>query len=129
MMVTSDGILVEYSFTAGSAHDLDGMKRLLLNFPPGSELMGDSAYTDYLLEEMLQKNNIHLLAARKANSKQPHDPCMEYRIDSQRKRVETVFSDTSKLMPKSIHSVTYEGFLIKIIAFIWGYTFEKLHNL
>ena len=84
--VNSDDIPVEYSFTAGHAHDLDGKR-----FPTGSELMGDSVYTDCLLEEMLQENNIHLLAARKANSKQPHDPCMEYRIDSQRKRVETVF--------------------------------------
>jgi hypothetical protein len=31
-------------------------------------------------------------------------------------------------MPKSIHAVTYEGFLIKLIAFIWAYTFDKLLN-
>jgi hypothetical protein len=34
----------------------------------------------------------------------------------------------AKLMPKAIHAVTYEGFLIKLIAFIWAYTFDKLHN-
>jgi hypothetical protein len=55
MVVTSESISVEYAFTAGSAHDLDGMKQLPLNLPPGSDLMGDSAYIDYLLEKMLQK--------------------------------------------------------------------------
>jgi hypothetical protein len=126
MVVTSDGIPVEYTFTAGSVHDIDGMKQLPLNLPPGSELMGDSAYTDYLLEDMMQDSGIRLLAARKANSKCPHNPCVEYLISLQRKRVETVFSDVAKLMPKSVHAVTYEGFLIKIIAFIWAYTFDKL---
>jgi hypothetical protein len=129
VVVTSEGIPVEYTFTVGSAHDLDGMKQLPLNLPPQSELMGDSAYTDYLLEDMLQDNGIRLLAARKTNSKHPHDPCVEYLIATQRKRVETVFSDIAKLMPKAIHAVTSEGFLIKIIAFIWAYTFDKLYNL
>jgi hypothetical protein len=51
-VVTSDGIPVEYTFTAGSAHDLEGIKQLPLNLPRGSELTGDSAYTGYHLEEM-----------------------------------------------------------------------------
>jgi hypothetical protein len=32
-VVTSDGIPVEYTFTAGNAHDLEGMKQLPLNLP------------------------------------------------------------------------------------------------
>jgi hypothetical protein len=32
-------------------------------------------------------------------------------------------------MPKKIHAVTDEGFLIKIIAFIWAYTWDKLYNI
>jgi hypothetical protein len=78
---------------------------------------------------MLADNNIRLLAARKANSKQPHHPSTEYLIATQRKRIETAFSDIAKLMPKSIHAVTAEGFLIKLIAFIWAYTFNNLHKL
>jgi IS5 family transposase len=70
-VVTSDGIPVEYTFTVGSAHDLEGMKQLPLNLPRGSELTGDSAYTVYHPEEMMQDGGIRLLAARKANSKQP----------------------------------------------------------
>lgn len=43
-----------------------------------------------------------------------------------RKRIETVFSDRAKYMPKKIHKVTENGFLIKLIIFIWTYTFDKL---
>jgi hypothetical protein len=83
MAVTSDGIPVEYTFTAGSVHDIDGMKQLPLNLPPVSELTGDSAYTDCLLEDMMQDSGIRLIAARKANSKCPHNPCVEYLISEQ----------------------------------------------
>jgi hypothetical protein len=129
VVVTADGIPVEYTFTAGSIHDLDGIRQMPLNLPAGSEILADAAYTDYTMEEMLTDNDIRLLAARKANSKHPHQPCMEYLISIQRKRIETTFSDIAKLMPKSIHAVTAEGFLIKLIAFIWAYTFNNLHKL
>ncbi|GHV56533.1 hypothetical protein FACS1894182_03290 [Bacteroidia bacterium] len=121
--VTADGIPVEYTFTTGNRHDLDGFRQMPLNLPQGSEIMADSAYTDYDMEDMLADNGIRLWAARKNNAKRPHNPCREYLIQGQRKRIETTFSDIAKLFPKSIHSVTKEGFIIKLIAFIWAYTF------
>lgn len=129
MIVTSDGIPVEFTFTTGNKHDLVGLKQLPVNLPEGSDILADSAYTDYLLEEMLADNSIRLLAARKGNSKHPHKPCTEYLISMGRKRVETAFSDINKYMPKKIHAVTDNGFLIKLIAFIWAYTFDKVYNL
>ena len=127
MIVTSNGIPVEFNFTTGNTHDLDGLKQMPVNLPEGSSVMADSAYTDYLLEEMLSDNNIRLLANRKSNAKQPHYPWIEYMISIARKRVETAFSDIAKYLPKKIHAVTSNGFLIKVIAFIWGYTFDKLY--
>jgi hypothetical protein len=129
VIITSEGIPVEYTFTTGSVHDLDGMKQLPLNLPEASEVLADSAYTDYLTEEMMLDQDIRLLAARKSNSKQPHNPCTEYLISIGRKRIETAFSDIAKYMPKNIHAVTETGFLIKLIAFIWAYTFDKLYDL
>lgn len=32
-------------------------------------------------------------------------------------------------MPKNIHAVTENGFLIKIIMFIWAYTFDKVFKM
>lgn len=129
MIITSNGIPVEFTFTTGRTHDLDGFKQLPVNLPQGSEILADSAYTDYQLEEMLLDNQIKLLAARKSNSKRPHSPCCEYLISIHRKRIETVFSDIAKYMPKNIHAVTENGFLIKIIMFIWAYTFDKVFKM
>jgi hypothetical protein len=56
MIVTSNGL----PFTISRIHDIDGIKQLPVNLPDGSELLADSAYTDYLLEQMLADNNIHL---------------------------------------------------------------------
>jgi hypothetical protein len=74
--------------------------------------------TDYDMEEMLADNGIRLWAPRKSNSKRLHNPCREYLISRQRKRVETAFSVIAKLLPKTIHAVTAEGFIIKLIAWL-----------
>lgn len=43
------------------------------NIPIGSELHGDNGYTSYLLEDGLRDwDKIHLIVARKSNSKRPH---------------------------------------------------------
>ncbi|MDR1199261.1 MAG: transposase [Prevotellaceae bacterium] len=53
VVVTADGIPVEYTFIAGSTHDPDGFKQLPLNFPEYSEILADSAYSDYSMEKCL----------------------------------------------------------------------------
>jgi hypothetical protein len=129
MTVTSNGIPAEFTFTAGKIHDIDVIKQLPVNLAEGGELPAASAYTDYLFEEMPAHNNIHLKAARKSNSGKPHNPYREYLISIYRKRIETAFSDIAKYMPKKIHAVTQAGFLIKLIMFIWAYTFDKLYKI
>jgi hypothetical protein len=81
------------------------------------------------MEEMLSDNGIRLLANRKSDSRRPHNPCTEYLISIGRKQVETAFSDIAKYLPKKIHAVTKSGFLIKLIMFIWVYTFDKLYKM
>ncbi|MDR3140782.1 MAG: hypothetical protein LBU37_03525 [Tannerellaceae bacterium] len=129
MIVTSGGILVEFTFSAGSKHDLDWFRQLLVNLPEGSEVLADSTYTDYLLEEMLLENGIRLLASRKSNSRNSHNLYTEYLITIGRKQVETAFPDIAKYLPEKIHAVTKSRFLIKLIMFIWAYTFDKLYKL
>jgi hypothetical protein len=109
IVVTSDDIPAELCLYGGSAHDLNGMKQLPLNLLPGSDHLGDSAYTDYLLEKMFRER--YPFACR---------------MESQ---FYTSAFPIAKLIPKSVHAVTAEGFSIKIIAFIWAYTFSKLYNL
>ena len=89
--------------------------------------MTSSFPNGYEEEDMLDDTNLRLLVSRKSNSKQPHLPHIEYFISIIRKRIETVFSDIAKYFPKTIHAVTAKGFLIKLMAFIWAYTFDKLY--
>lgn len=129
MIITSNGIPVEFTFTTGNKHDFDRLKQLPVNLPDESELLADCAYTDYSLEDMLNHDGVRLLAARKNNSKHQHNPCTEYLISIGRKQMETAFSNIAKYMPKKIHAVRNTGFLIKLIMFIWAYTFDKLYKL
>jgi hypothetical protein len=55
---------------------------------------------------------------RKKNSQRQDKPWVEYIKQSTRHYIETVFSAIPSLFPKSIHAVTYEGFLLKVQAFI-----------
>ena len=45
-----------------------------------------------------------------------------------RKRVETTISDIKKMFPRTIHAVTLNGFLIKLILFVFGLQINKITN-
>ena len=126
ILSTVDGIPVEYTFLPGSAHDSNALKQMPLQIPEGSVVYGDSAYTNYAIEEMLKDaEDIDLLVARKSNSKRKHEPYIEYLISVMRKRIETTFSEISNFLPKKIHAVTEFGFLLKIVVFIFGYAISR----
>jgi len=129
VIITSEGIPIEYTFTTENVHDLDGVKQLPLNLPKESEILADSAYTNYTTEVMMLNEGIRLITARKSDSKQHHNRCTQYLISIGRKRIETAFSDIAKYVPKKIHTVTENGFVVKLIAFIWAYMFEKIYEL
>lgn len=128
VIATIDGIPVEFAILPGSYHDIDGMKNMFFNLPEGSTLYGDSAYTDYNYEEdCLQAENIKMMIARKCNSKRKHQPWQEYLISISRKRIEVTFSQISAMFPKRIHAVTVDGFLLKLVLFIFVFSLnEKL---
>jgi len=127
VIATIDGIPVEFAFIPGSIHDVDGMKNLFFNLPEGSIVYGDSAYTDYTWEDELKfAEKIKLMIARKSNSKRKHEPWEEYLIQTFRKGIETMFSQITAMFPKRIHAVTVEGFMLKIVLFIFAFTFQKI---
>ena len=120
IIATVDGIPVEFAIHPGSIHDSEGMKYLFFESLENSTIYGDSAYTGYLFEEQLKEiENIQFMIARKSNSKRKREPWEEYIINVSRKRIETMFSQISAMFPKRIHAVTAEGFLLKLIIFIF----------
>lgn len=126
IIATSDGIPVEYFICAGSYHDITAFKSMDIDLPPDSELFADSAYTDYETEDYYKElEHIHLLAVRKSNSKRPDHPAMAYLKDMMRKRIETTFSEILAWFPLKIHAVTAQGFILKIVLFIFAFTIHK----
>ncbi len=65
LLTPKDGIPVEFAFLPGAADDSRGLHALLLALPLGSQVFGDSAYTDYQTEELLpQQDDIQLMVFR-----------------------------------------------------------------
>ena len=126
VIATVDGIPVEFAMLPGCYHDIDGMKNMLFNLPKDSTLYGDSAYTDYSYEQVcMDAESIKLMIARKSNTKQPHEPWENFIIANSRKRIETTFSQISSMFPKRIHAVTPNGFLMKVVLFIFVFTINE----
>ena len=126
VITTVDGIPVEFAMLPGCYHDIDGMKNMHFNLPEDSIVYGDSAYTDYYNEQVCNEaEGINLMIARKSNSKQPHEPWQNFLISDSRKRIETTFSQISSMLPKRIHAVTVDGFLMKVILFIFVFTINE----
>ena len=88
--------------------------------------MADKAYTDYALEDVLKEADLHLLPLRKSNSKRPVPPWTHYLQARYRKAVETAGSLLERLLPKSIHAVTAQGFELKVVLFVIAFGFHRL---
>jgi hypothetical protein len=115
----------EFAFLPGSANDVRALNALSFNLPPESEVYCDSAYTDYTAEDDLKDSSqISLKVMRQKNSKRQDPPWEQYIKQSTRHYIETVFSSITCVFPKSIHAVTYQGFLLKLQAFIFSFTIK-----
>jgi hypothetical protein len=117
LMVTQAGQPVEFFLTPGSTSDTTAMKWYHFDLPEGAWVTGDKAYTDYTLEDLFQEANRKLLPLRKSNSKRPVPPWIHYLSSSYRKAIETTGSLIERLLPKSIHAVTAQGFELKVAIF------------
>ncbi|WP_373513325.1 IS982 family transposase [Persicitalea sp.] len=117
---------VEYCFTPGSWADIDGLRQMPLDLPPGSDVYLDSGFTDYGMEDDLKEaEDLDFFVARRKNSKRPHHPSVDFLISHHRKPIETTFSEITALFLKKIHAVTDRGFLLKVILTLFAHTLTK----
>ncbi len=118
---------VEFFLTPGSVGDVEGLDFFDFDLPEQSQIIGDKAYNDYELEDvLLTAADLHLLPMRKHNSKRPFPPWMRYLQAHFRKAVETTGSLLERLLPKSIHTVTAEGFELKLVLFVLALSISRL---
>ncbi len=127
LVTTKDGIPVEMCFVPGSEHDVEALRKLYFDLPPESSLYGDSAYTQYELEDLFKETElIELKINRKSNSKRPDKPYQAFIKTAMRKRIETTISEIVEMTPHSIHAVTDKGFLLKILLFVFAYQIKTI---
>jgi len=129
MIIDSDGVPVEFSFSPGSQSDIESLRNLPLCLPENSVLLGDKAYTDYSFEDSLKIfQGIHLIPKRKDSHKRQHPPEDELLLSKRRNYIETVFSSIVSKMPRWIRARTERGFCLKIFLFILSYMFGLLDS-
>jgi hypothetical protein len=118
LMVTRDGCPVEFFLTPGATADVAGLQDFDFDLPAGSLVVGDKAYNDYTIEDVLADVDIALQPLRKKNSLRPYPPYWTYLLQLYRKAVETAGSQLERLLPKHIHATSQVGFELKLVLFI-----------
>ena len=119
VLVNATGIPVEFGFVPGCENDVQALKKLPLAVAPESKIYGDSAYTDYRVEDdMREAELIELMIQRKSNAKRKDEPWIRFIKEYMRKGIETSFSEIKALFLRKIRAVTFKGFLLKLAMFI-----------
>ena len=118
LMTTETGQPVEFFLTPASVYDGQGLFWFDFDLPPGSWIVGDKAYTDYEMEDILADVGLQLKPFRKKNSKRPVPAWIRYLQFHYRKMIETTGSLLSNLLPKKIHATSALGFELKVVLFV-----------
>jgi hypothetical protein len=103
------------------------LKTFRFDIPEWSHVYADKAYHDYAMEDvLLEASHIQLYPIRKKHSTRPLPPYIAYVRHDDRKRIETVGSLIERMLPKTIHAVTAEGFELKVFLFVLAYSLNCL---
>lgn len=127
VITTLKGSPIEFIITPASTADITAFKIMDLYLPEGSTIYADKAYNDYEWEDYLLENDgIRLVAQRKSNAKRQHNGPLSYIQSIIRKKIETTFSKIINLFPRTIHAVTRQGFILKMVLFIISFSLNLL---
>jgi hypothetical protein len=126
VLMTETGIPAEIIMSHGSCSDISAFHEFSLQLPPRSVIIGDKAYNDYMLEDSLKENGVHLMPLRRKNSKRKYDPLVERGIKFVRKRIESAFSVIKQRFPAHIQAVTHQGFELKVFCLFSPMALKKL---
>ena len=122
LLMTTSGLPVEVMLAPGSEADISAFRRLPLDLPPNVHIFADAGYLNQHEEALLADADLHLVAQRRKNAKEPLPPWVAYIARKERKRIETVFSQIAAAFGRTIHAVTSEGFELKVFLTVLAYT-------
>src|SRR5215211_6214825 len=118
ILVTEQGEPVEFFLEPGAFSDTSALALYNFDLAQGSFVTGDKAYNNYTIEDVMREAGIELIPLRKKNSLRPVPAYMTYFQARIRKIIETTGSLIERLLPKSIHAVTAQGFELKVALFV-----------
>jgi hypothetical protein len=129
VLASRDGCPFRVMLCPGREHDSIPFRLMDRRLPKGSKIYGDSAYLDYELQDMLEEvEQVKLIAEPKSNSLRPIDLHDFVNLKHIRKYIEGAFGVISRLLPRKIHTVTCEGFEIKVMGFLVAAAMNFLNN-
>lgn len=129
LMITQEGQPIELGLTPGSYGDVEALQDFAVDLPAGSMVDADKADNDYKIEDLLHEvSHIALFPIRNKNSKRTLPSSVSFAQHYYRKRIETVGSMIERMLPKSIHAVTSEGFELKVALFVLAYSCSCYFN-
>ena len=79
-----------------------------------------------ILEDSLAEAGVELKPIRKKNSKRRYPPWEAYLVNYYCKSVEATASLIERLLPRSIHAVTPQGFELKVVLFVVATNMNQL---
>jgi hypothetical protein len=126
VLTTYQGQPKEFLFSPASTHDLKALKKMYLGtVGKGSTVLGDKAYTSLPFErELLFSRDVLLVAERRDNSKRGQSLIYHRYGKKIRKRIETAFSKIVSWLPRHIHAVTNQGFILKLMMLMTAFAFS-----
>ena len=129
LLATQDGHPVEFLLSPGSFFDGVGLYGFDFDLPEGAQVIGDKAYNNYAVEDLMAVAGIQLRPFRKKNSKRPVPPWVAYLQFHYRKMIETTGSLLTNLLPKKIHATSASGFELKIVLFVLACSLNYLFKV
>ncbi len=116
----------EVNLTPGSLHDLAPPLLLPLDLPEGVELYLDRGYESHLHEDLLREaEGVVPMVIRRGKGRR-YGPWLQCLAMVGRRVVEAVGSMLHALLPRRIHAVTQEGFVIGVLSFILAHNLNPL---
>ncbi len=125
LVLASTGQPVDFCLAPASEHDAKVLKRLHLeDLPPGSDVYGDSGYTAYDYEDLLNDTeHVRFRPLRKRNSRRTFPAYVEFVQKKIRQGVEVAGSLMQRRRPAHLHAVTARGFELKVALCVVGLAF------
>ena len=103
---------------------------MALDIPSCSYLYADGAYNCFDLEDVLLDEQIILLAKRGSKAKNRiRSKEKEREISSKRQIIETVFSQITSYLPRTMKVRTEKGFIIRVFCSVLAYSMSQVCNI